>query len=112
MHSHEINYIHNISQAFCNNELNKNDLLKLTKPQQMDKLLAIKGIGPWTANYVSMKSLRDMTCIAYGDTGLSLSLHQVFNTERKPDKNTIDKVFKPFAGWESYLNFYLWKTLS
>ncbi len=108
----KINYIHNISQAFCNNELNKNDLLKLTKPQQMDKLLAIKGIGPWTANYVSMKSLRDMTCIAYGDTGLSLSLHQVFNTERKPDKNTIDKVFKPFAGWESYLNFYLWKTLS
>jgi len=108
----KINYIHNISQAFCNNELNKDELLKLPKSQQMDKLLAIKGIGPWTANYVSMKSLRDMTSIAYGDTGLSLSLHQVFDTERKPDKNTIDSVFKPFAGWESYLNFYLWKTLS
>lgn len=108
----KINYIYNISQAFCSGELNRNELLQLTKPEQMEKLLAIKGIGPWTANYVSMKSLRDMTCIAYGDTGLSSSLHTHFNTEKKPDKATIDKIFKPFAGWESYLNFYLWRSLS
>ncbi len=108
----KINYIYNISEAFCSGELNRNELLKLTKPEQMDKLLAIKGIGPWTANYVSMKSLRDMTCIAYGDTGLSSALHAHFNTEKKPDKVTIDKIFKPFAGWESYLNFYLWRSLS
>jgi len=108
----KINYIYNISDAFCSGELNRNKLLQLNKSEQMDKLLAIKGIGPWTANYVSMKSLRDMTCIAYGDTGLSSSLHKHFATEKKPDKASIDKIFKPFAGWESYLNFYLWKSLS
>ncbi|MCF6318024.1 MAG: DNA-3-methyladenine glycosylase [Proteobacteria bacterium] len=108
----KINYIYNISQAFCSGELNREELLQLNKQEQMDKLLAIKGIGPWTANYVSMKSLRDMTCIAYGDTGLSSALHAHFNTEKKPDKATIDRIFKPFAGWESYLNFYLWKSLS
>ncbi len=107
----KINYIYNISEAFCSGELNRNELLKLTKTEQMDKLLAIKGIGPWTANYVSMKSLRDMTCIAYGDTGLSSALHTHFNTDKKPDKATIDEIFKPFAGWESYLNFYLWRSL-
>ncbi len=108
----KINYINNISQAFCNNELNKNDLLLLRKDQQMQKLTAIKGIGPWTANYVSMKTLRDMTCIAYGDTGLSSSLHTHFETEKKPSKRTIDKIFQPFSGWESYFNFYLWRSLS
>ncbi len=108
----KINYIYNISQAFCSGELIRDELLKLNKLEQMEKLLAIKGIGPWTANYVSMKSLRDMTCIAYGDTGLSSALHAHFNTEKKPDKATIDRIFKPFAGWESYLNFYLWRSLS
>ncbi len=108
----KINYVINISQAFCQGELHKQELLNLTKDQQMIKLTAIKGIGPWTANYVSMKSLRDMTCIAYGDTGLSSSLHTHFATEKKPDKATIDKIFTPFAGWESYLNFYLWRSLS
>jgi DNA-3-methyladenine glycosylase II len=108
----KINYIINISQAFCEDVLNKKHMLNLDKKAQMEKLLAIKGIGPWTANYVSMKSLRDMTCIAYGDTGLSSALHTHFNTEKKPDKITIDKIFKSFAGWESYLNFYLWRSLS
>ncbi len=108
----KINYVINISQAFCQRELDKDELLSLNKNQQMEKLTAIKGIGPWTANYVSMKSLRDMTCIAYGDTGLSSSLHTHFDTEKKPDKETIDKIFTPFAGWQSYLNFYLWRSLS
>lgn len=108
----KIAYIENISQAFCEGELKKSQLLKLTKQQQMDKLLAIKGIGPWTANYVSMKSLRNMSCIAYGDTGLSSALHSLFKTNKKPDKITIDNIFQPFSGWESYLNFYLWKSLS
>ena len=108
----KINYIINISNAFCNGEMNKKELLSLNKDEQMHKLTAIKGIGPWTANYVSMKTLRDMTCIAYGDTGLSSALHKHFETDKKPDKNTIDKIFRPFAGWESYLNFYLWRSLS
>jgi DNA-3-methyladenine glycosylase II len=108
----KINYIINISQAFCANELNKLELLRLSKQQQMKKLTAIKGIGPWTANYVSMKCLRDMTCITYGDTGLSSSLHQHFGTEKKPNYEVIDQIFKPFAGWESYLNFYLWRSLA
>ena len=108
----KINYVINISQAFCQRELDKKELLTINKDEQMQKLTAIKGIGPWTANYVCMKSLRDMTCIAYGDTGLSSSLHTYFDTEKKPDKATVDKIFHPFAGWESYLNFYLWRSLS
>ena len=108
----KINYILNISAAFCSDEINKTALMGLDKPAQMDKMLAIKGIGPWTANYVSMKSLRDMTCIAYGDTGLSSALHTHFDTDKKPDNDTINEIFKPFAGWESYLNFYLWRSLN
>lgn len=108
----KINYLYNISEAFCSGQLNRDDLLSLNKSQQMAELLTIKGIGPWTANYVSMKSLRDMTCIAYGDTGLSSALHTHFNTDKKPDKTSIDNIFKPFSGWESYLNFYLWRSLS
>lgn len=108
----KINYVINIAQAFCDHQLDKTNLLKLNKIDQMKNLTAIKGIGPWTANYVSMKCLRDMTCIAYGDTGLSSSLHRHFKTDKKPSYDVIDKIFKPYAGWESYLNFYLWRSLA
>jgi DNA-3-methyladenine glycosylase II len=108
----KINYVINIAQAFCEGQLDKTKLLESNKTEQMEILTSIKGIGPWTANYVSMKCLRDMTCIAYGDTGLSSSLHRHFQTDKKPSYDVIDKIFKPYAGWESYLNFYLWRSLN
>lgn len=108
----KIDYIQNVSEAFCSGVLKKSELKSLSKSDQMNKLLSIKGIGPWTANYVMMKSLGDMTCITYGDTGLSAALHTLFDTDKKPNKSTIDTIFEPFTGWESYLNFYLWSSLS
>jgi DNA-3-methyladenine glycosylase II len=108
----KINYVINIAQAFCEGRLDKTKLMELNKTEQMKKLTAIKGIGPWTANYVSMKCLRDMTCIADGDTGLCSALPKHLQTDKTPSEDVIDKIFEPYAGWESYLNFYLWRSLS
>lgn len=108
----KIQYLYNIAKAFEDQGLNKESLLNRSASDQMKQLLLIKGIGPWTANYVSMKSLRNMRCIAYGDTGLSTALHKYFDTEKKPNYQTIDALFEPFAGWEAYFNFYLWSSLA
>ena len=75
-------------------------------------LLAQKGIGEWTANYALMKSLRDPQCIPHGDIGLlnALANHNIIS-----DRNELDKIatlFKTFPGWESYLVFYLWRSLT
>lgn len=108
----KITYLFNIAESFAGGWLNKEQLLAMNEEEQIRTLLKIKGIGPWTANYVSMKCLRNMNCIAYGDTGLSAALYKTFSTERKPDKNAVDKIFDRFEGWKSYLNHYLWKSLS
>ena len=59
-----------------------------------------------------MKTVRDMTCITYGDSGLNKALYTIFNTDKKPTKEEIELIFKDFKNWESYLNFYLWKSLN
>jgi len=109
----KINYIINISNAFLKGEVNKSILLNCeNKEERILKLTSIKGIGIWSANYVLMKSLRDESCITYGDSGLNKAIHTIFNSEKRPSKETVDTVFKEFKGWESYLNFYFWKSLS
>ena len=109
----KIDYLHIISQAFLDNQISKEILLNCNyKEEKMQKLTAIKGIGVWTANYVLMKSLREMSCITYGDSGLNKAIYTIFDTAKRPSKETIDAIFKDFEGWESYLNFYLWKSLS
>ena len=109
----KIDYLMNISRAFLDGEISKVKIAKLsTKQEQLKKLTAVKGIGIWTANYVLMKAMKNMNCITYGDSGLNKAIHTIFSTDKKPSNAEIDAVFKHFTNWESYLNFYLWKSLS
>lgn len=109
----KIDYLMNISNAFVDNQISKEILHNCkSKDERIEKLTSIKGIGIWSANYVLMKSIRDTSCITYGDSGLNKAIRTIFKTEKKPTKYEIDIVFKDFKNWESYLNFYLWKSLN
>ena len=109
----KIDYLKNISHAFVKHEVSKPILLNCkNKAARIAKLTAIKGIGIWTANYVLMKSIRDMSCITYGDSGLNRALKIIFKVNKNPTKQEVDTIFKDFKNWESYLNFYLWKSLN
>lgn len=106
-------YIIGIARRFAEGELSKSSIQALSNSEQMlNHLIQIRGVGPWTANYVLMKSLRQPDCITYGDTGLRSALSSLLELNRKPTKKEVDSFFEPFAGWESYLNIYLWRTLS
>ncbi len=108
----KIDYLMNISNTFIDNQISKDILFACkNKDERIEKLTAIKGIGIWSANYVLMKSIRDLSCITYGDSGLNKAIYTIFKTEKKPSKDAIDIIFKDFKNWESYLNFYLWKSL-
>ncbi|MCW9705656.1 DNA-3-methyladenine glycosylase family protein [Fodinibius salsisoli] len=106
-------YIIGIARQFAGDKLSKHDIEALAgSDQRLKRLTKIRGVGPWTANYVLMKSLQQSDCITYGDTGLQSAVSTLLELDRKPTKEEIDSFFEPFAGWESYLNIYLWRTLS
>lgn len=79
---------------------------------QVALLTAIRGIGVWTANYALMKTLKQLQAIPYGDVGLLNALLNHELIKDKKDTAGIDKLFKRFKGWESYLVFYLWRSLA
>ena len=106
-------YLIGTARAFLAGEISKTYLLDLPDFAARQKaLLQLKGIGIWSANYALMKSLREPACIPYGDAGLlnALIAHDIIHD--KKDAESIDILFKDFAGWESYLVFYLWRSLA
>ncbi|MCA2206104.1 AlkA N-terminal domain-containing protein [Nocardia rosealba] len=64
-------------------------------------LLALDGVGPWTADYVTMRSLADPDILLDTDLvvrqGAALADIDLADTER-------------WAPWRSYLSMHLWKT--
>jgi DNA-3-methyladenine glycosylase II len=106
-------YLIGLARTFENGEISKEQLLALPTLEDRQKaLIALKGIGIWTANYSLMKSLRAPDSIPHGDAGLlqALVLHGIMK-DRK-DLAAAERLYKKFKGWESYLVFYLWRSLA
>lgn len=81
-------------------------------PKMIKELMKIKGIGEWTANYAIMKSFKRMDCITYGDIGLLNGMKMLFDLDNKPTRDQVDDFFNHAPFWESYLVFYIWRSLS
>jgi len=105
-------YIINISKLFTTGSISKQQLLDMPTEEKLKTLTALKGVGTWTANYVIMKALRDMSGIPHGDVGMLKALEQHALIEDRKDATSIEKVFNEFRGWESYLVHYLWRSLA
>ena len=106
-------YIIGLANAFAKGELSRELLLNLPdRDSRLEALTRIKGIGIWTANYTLMKSLRDPSGIPHGDTGLltALANHGIIKDRKELPK--IERFFSRYKGWESYLVFYLWRSLA
>ena len=101
------------AQAFANGEISKTSIAALpTLSEKLQQLMSLKGIGEWTANYALMKSLKELSCVPYGDAGLIKALleHQLI-ADRK-DRTSTEALFSKVKGWESYLVIYLWRSLA
>jgi len=106
-------YTIGIARAFLEGRLDKEKIASLPNLAARKKALTDhKGIGVWTANYALMKSLKEPECIPHGDIGLlnALSYHNIINDRKEQQK--IDALFSTFGGWQSYLVFYLWRSLA
>ncbi|UNT57819.1 DNA-3-methyladenine glycosylase 2 family protein [Lysinibacillus capsici] len=104
-------YIIGIARLMANGDLSKEQLKKMDFKEAEKSLIKIRGIGPWTANYVLMRCLRFQTAFPIDDVGLINSIKSLRNMNRKPTKEEILELSEPWKNWESYATFYLWRVL-
>lgn len=92
-----------VAKYFCIND----GLLE--SPSDIDevknKLLAIKGIGPWTADYIAMRCLSDPDALPAADLGILRAL------DLKHPKAVIERT-NSWRPWRAYGVMHLWNSLS
>jgi len=74
-------------------------------------LLALRGCGPWTAQYVLMRGFGFRDCVPVGDAGLTLALQRWFQIEARPGPAETQALMAPFAPHRSLATFHLWSSL-
>lgn len=108
----KITYLLALAKAFDSGTISTQHLTALSSHEAKQRFLTQhKGIGIWTANYVLMKTIRESDSIPYGDSGLVQALKNFKVIQDKREHEKTNAFFRPYVGWQSYLSFYLWRSL-
>lgn len=105
-------YLIDVARLFVEGKLSKKALLQIGDHKKIEKrLVSIRGIGPWTANYVLMRCLHIPTAFPIDDVGLHNAVKHALGVEQKPSRDELLKLTVGWANWESYATFYMWRLL-
>jgi len=69
------------------------------------QLVALKGIGPWTVNYIAMRGLSDPNAFPASDLGIIKALTK---EDKKPTTKQIIERASAWQPWRAYATLYLW----
>lgn len=105
-------YIIGIAKLFVEGRINKEELaMESDYDQLLKKLVSIRGIGNWTADYTIMKCFNLNCAFPLADVGIHNALKGIMGLEVKPSITDIQEFAKGWKGWEAYAAFYLWRWL-
>ncbi|MDX5982332.1 DNA-3-methyladenine glycosylase [Exiguobacterium profundum] len=104
-------YVIDIAREITNGDLSKTALQSLSSANIRERLLAIRGVGEWTADYVLMKCFQDASAFPIADVGLHQAIQHQLGTSKKPTIEEVKRYGESWQGWEGYATFYLWRSL-
>ncbi|CAM4279553.1 DNA-3-methyladenine glycosylase family protein [Lacicoccus alkaliphilus] len=105
-------YIHSVMHSVDAGELSKSHLRTFDEYDGMLKYMTgYRGIGPWSANTVLMRTLKCRNAVPVGDAGIKNALRHVDGMDAAPSRAYIDKVTGAWGDFGMYGTLYMWEML-
>jgi DNA-3-methyladenine glycosylase II len=73
-----------------------------------ERLLALKGIGPWTVDYALLRGFARLDGSLHGDAAVRRQLQRLLGTEDKLSQPFVRDWLLPFAPWRALVAAHLW----
>lgn len=106
----KVRAIKDLSERVKNRDLHIRKLKELSDDEVKNELVAVKGIGPWTADMFLMFSLGRPDIFPVEDLGIKNGFEKV--TGQKFDKKkTAEFAQKHWAPYRTIASWYLWRSL-
>jgi len=102
-------YLIDAARAVADGRLPLHDLFGKSATRIERTLRAVRGIGPWSAHYLMMRSYGFLDCVPVGDTGLTSGLKEFFALDVRPGKIETLALMERFSPYRSLATFHLWQ---
>jgi DNA-3-methyladenine glycosylase II len=106
----KVAYAKDLATHVADGRLKLNRMGRLSDEEIVTELVAVNGIGRWTAEMFMMFRLGRPDVWAIGDLGLRNAARNLYGIE--PTKANLEAVAEPWRPWRSVASWYLWRGLA
>jgi DNA-3-methyladenine glycosylase II len=107
----KVEYIADLAQHFADGAIHVHRWPAMTDEQVIAELVAVRGIGRWTAEMFLMFSLLRPDIFPLDDLGLQKGIRLAYFKGRKVSLRTMQKLGELWRPWRSVATWYLWRSL-
>jgi DNA-3-methyladenine glycosylase II len=86
-------------------------LPRASEEEVMKALVAVRGIGPWTARMHLIFQLRRPDIWPVGDLGVRVGWARIHGQEATPDARALEPMADPYRPWRSAVAWYCWRVV-
>ena len=107
----KIAYLRDLAVHVEEGTLELERLPELPDEEVKAQLVAIKGLGPWTADMFLMFHLRRPDILPVGDQGIRNAVKTEYRLRKMPDPKRLEKVAQPWRPYRTLACLFLWSSL-
>lgn len=101
-------YLVELSELLLAGRLKLASVSRLPDVQAREALLAVKGIGPWTADVYLLMALRRPDVWPTGDLALHVAMHRFLRLRARPSTDKASDIARRWRPWRSVAARILW----
>lgn len=106
----KLRYVRDLTERVLSGTLPLHSLHRLSDEDVIAELIAVKGIGVWTAQMFLMFSLGRADVLPHGDLGIQSAMKRLYELETLPSRETCHRVAEPWRPYATYACWYLWRS--
>jgi DNA-3-methyladenine glycosylase II len=103
--------LRSLAEHVLGGELQLDRLVELDDDEAMRDLVAVKGIGEWTAHMFIMFTLKRPDVLATGDVGIRNAIMRAYGLDAAPDADAMTAIAEPWRPYRTRACLYLWRSL-
>jgi DNA-3-methyladenine glycosylase II len=108
----KVGFMRSLAEHILSGELELDRLDSLSDDEVMEELVAVKGIGEWTAHMFLMSHLHRPDVLAPGDLGIRRAIERAYSLEEIPDRETVERLAERWRPHRTLACRYLWRSLN
>lgn len=108
----KVTFIKDLASHVLAGRLDLKGLRKHPDDEVMRQLVAVKGIGRWTAEIFLMFRLGRPDILPADDLGLMNAVHRAYGLRKRPTPDKLRKMGEAWRPYRSIAAWYLWASLS